>query len=107
MAEAADIGHAGVEIGIFSRCGKQRIVAAIELAHGVTPAPIGGGASRTFNPGVLVRRNSLSGELTANPIQFFGHDDLSPETGGGKRTGYSTKPPSNDQHIGLQFLHGW
>src|SRR5690606_21084702 len=67
MAESADPTEARVEPWLLTGRIGQRIVAPVLAADAFTQGTVGAGAAELFDPPVLVRRDRLAGELSAEP----------------------------------------
>src|SRR5688572_12544816 len=68
-------------------------------ANGAAIVPVGSRAAERFDPRVLVWRNSLRGDLPADPVGFFGQDDPLSVSECGKRGGDAAKPAANNRHV--------
>ena len=74
-------------------------MAAIILAHVVAVGGVGAVASERFDPGMLVGRHGLRGELTADPVGLLGHDYAHAVAKGGERGGAPTHATPEDGDI--------
>ena len=105
VAEARDGAVAGVEIGVARASAVSGEVAEVIIADALAEVEVGTGAAEGFDPGVLVGRNGLGGELAADPIGFFGQDDAEAVAGGGQRGRAAARATADDDEVGGEFLH--
>jgi hypothetical protein len=65
VAESADCAHARVELSMSANPCEQRIVAPVVVAHTVSKTAVAGRATGALDPGVLIWRHRLGGELSS------------------------------------------
>ena len=75
---------------------------AIILADGIPVVAIGAGAAELLDPGMLVRRNALGGELAADPVCLFRQDDAHAVAQSGERGGASTDAGTDNRDVGMK-----
>ena len=71
----ADTTHqpvSGIEVFPVAGLGREGIVAPVEIPDSVPQAAVARRASHRLDPGMLVRRDRLGGELAADPIRLLG-----------------------------------
>ena len=56
-----------------------------------------------LDPGVLVRRHGLAGELPAEPVGLLGEHDAAPGTQRAERGGDAAEPAADHQHVACQI----
>ncbi|MNN53197.1 hypothetical protein D3C81_1679400 [compost metagenome] len=76
MAQAADNAAAGVQPGVGGSVRRQGEVVPVILPYALPEKPVAGRTAEGFDPRMLIRGHRLAGQLAANPVGFFGHDDL-------------------------------
>ncbi|MNC52104.1 hypothetical protein D3C75_1014290 [compost metagenome] len=76
MAQTADNAAAGVQAGIGGGVRRQWEVVPVILPYALPEKPVAGRTAEGFDPRMLIRGHSLAGQLTADPVGLFGHDDM-------------------------------
>src|SRR5438874_968658 len=71
-AESRNKSAAGIEKWIGFGGGRERIMLAVIPPHPLAKRPIAPRAPALLDPGMLVRRDRLRRELSAEPVRFFG-----------------------------------
>src|SRR5262249_49723511 len=61
-------------------------------------------SSEALDPGVLIRRHRLAGQLTANPVCFFSHDHPQTGTRGSQRCSATAQATANNDDISREFV---
>ena len=103
MAEAADIALPGIEIDDSARGVGERIVAPVVVADALGELHVAGGRAALLDPGVFVRRDGLGGELPADPVGFFGHDDGLAHAQDGQRRADRACAAADDENVAASF----
>ena len=105
--EAADVALARIPIHGVARFVGERVVAAVIIAHAVGEAHIGGAGAALIDPGIFIGRDGLGGELPADPVGFFAHDDGFAEAEGGERRADRACAAADDEDVAVSFFHGF
>ena len=77
VAEPRDASPARVEEGVGQGLGGQRIMPPVVVADPLAERLVARVAAELLDPGMLVGRHGLRGELAADPVGGLGHDDAS------------------------------
>ena len=75
----------------------------VVAANGVPQLPICACAAETLYPLVLIRRDTLRRQLTANPVSLLCHDDAQPGPKRGDCGGATSKTAANHDKVRLQL----
>jgi hypothetical protein len=67
----------------------------ISGTHHLPELPVPGCDGRTLHPGMLIRRNGLTGQLATNPAPGFGQNDMATEVAG-RQCGRDTAASPSD-----------
>src|SRR5690606_40791732 len=102
VAQPAHPSEAGVEIGALAGLLRQRVPGAVVGANAVAKRSVRTGAAELLDPGVLVRRHGLAGELPTYPIVLFGDDHRPAAPQGRQCRCDSPDTPSDDQDVCTQ-----
>ncbi len=78
-------------------------MAAIIGADGGAQLAIGPRAAELLDPGMLVRRHRLLGELAADPIRFLGENYALAVARRRQRRGTAAEPAADNDHVGAEF----
>ena len=106
VAEFGDGAVARVEERVGARGVGQRKVSRVVIAHAAAEGLVTFRAAEGFDLRVFVGRDGLGGELAADPIGFFGHDDAEARTGRRERGGDATHTAADDDEIDRAFFGG-
>ena len=106
MAQLRHPAGAGVEVGAIAGSVDQRIAPPVDVADAVAQCAVAGGDAELLDPGVLVRRHRLRGQLATDPRELLGQDHVRPAVGGGKGGGDASQSCSDDEDVGGQFTRG-
>src|SRR5439155_3575786 len=101
VAQARHIAVAGVEWLRLARGGRERIVAAGEIADASAESSIGPRGAELLDPRVFVRRHRLRGQLAADPVGLLSEDHAPTSTGGGEGRGAAAGAAADDDDISL------
>src|SRR5215212_11338676 len=71
VAEVADDAHARIEPLVGARSREKGVVASVVGAYVLPQTAVAGRAAGALDPGVLVGRYRLGGELTSEPVGTF------------------------------------
>ncbi len=106
VGEAGDRAIAGIQVPARPGVRGKRVVAPVECANAVPKFPIQAGAAEGLDPGILIGRDGLGGELAADPIGFLGNDDAHAIAGGSQGRGAPAGSAADDGHIATEFAGG-
>ena len=97
------LGATGIQIFKPARLPCKRIIAPVIFAHAVPISPVGERAAEHLDPGMLIGRDSLCGELSPQPIGFFGQDYAQAVSSGRQRRRASAGTATDNGHVASQF----
>ena len=100
VAEAADPSVSRVEERIRSRTRSERKMQPVVVADPIPERSVAGARRELLDPWVLVRRDRLVRELTAQPVRFLGEDHGPPEARGGERRRAGPEASADDRDVG-------
>jgi hypothetical protein len=83
--------------------GGERVPGPVVVADPFTKLPVQGGAAELFDPGMLVGRYRLGGQLAAHPIGLLGEDDLAAQLAGAERGRNPAKAAADDEDLGAEL----
>ena len=94
----------GIEVGVALRLTDQRVVAAVVVADGAAERAIRCGRPKHLDPGMLVGRHPLGGELPAQAIMPGGQNHPVPPPPCCEGRGHAAETAANNEHLGV-ILH--
>ena len=106
MGDGGDGAASGVELRAGAGFGGERVVVAVVLADSVAIGAVGLGGTEGFDPGVLIGGDGLRGELAADPIGLFRHDDAQAIAAGGEGGGAASGGAADDGDVTADFTAG-
>ncbi len=72
MTEAGDASVAGIEVPTLMGIPVEGVIPPIKFSNAVPKLSVTAGSSELLDPGMLIGRDGLSGQLPPDPIGFFG-----------------------------------
>jgi hypothetical protein len=80
VAEATHQPASGIEMFQSAGTGREGVVTFVEVPDSVPQAAVARRAAQLLDPGMLVRRDRLGGELAADPVRLLGEHDPPAQT---------------------------
>jgi hypothetical protein len=80
-------------------------VGAVVRADAVAQPAVAPRASEPLDPGVLVERHRLTGELAAEPARLLDQHDARAAVACRERRGDTTQPAADDEHLRSSLAH--
>jgi hypothetical protein len=80
VAEAANQPVSGIEVFPGAGSGREGIIVPVEVPDSIPQPAVARRATHLLDPGMLVRRHRLGGELAADPIRLLGEHDPPAQT---------------------------
>lgn len=107
MAERGDPAIAGIELRFDFVFGAERVVAAVVIADAFAESAVGAGATEVLDPTVFVGRDTLGGELAADPFGLFEEDDAAMVTGGSEGGSDAAGAAAGDENFSAMRHGEW
>ena len=89
----------GLRCALRARLRGQRVVVAVVVADAVAVGAVAPRAAERLDPGVLVGRDGLRGELAADPVGLLGHHHAQAVAQRGQRGGAAAGAAADDRHV--------
>lgn len=105
VAESAHPAVAGIERAHPPGFGRKRELGAIIVANARAQRTVACGRAEFLDPRMLVRRDSLVGELPTHPMSLFGEDNPAPEPRYRERRSAGAEPSSDNSDVRSKDFH--
>ena len=93
----------GIEGNPSPRLRGERVVTPVVRADSLAERRVAARARRAFDPGVLVRRHRLGGELSAEPVELLDEHYPGAEARRGERRRHPAEAAADDEDIGTHL----
>ena len=103
MAKLRNAAPTGIEERVGQSLGRQGIMLTIVVANPCSESLVARIAAELFDPGVLIRRNRLRGELAADPVGGLGQDHRQPLPQRRQRRRAASQPTPHDHQVGRKL----
>jgi hypothetical protein len=106
VAKSRDSAPARIEKRVGEGLGRERIMPAIVVPNALTEGLVPGVPAELLDPDVLIWRNGLGGELSADPVRRLRENDAEPLLQTRYRCGATPEPASHNDQVGRN-LASW